>query len=70
MDVLKVFSNALYAFLILYMLEFGTFPIIDELKCGFTPPGDEISKKFIKETQVIFLIVKFSVLSYMPLKCL
>ena len=54
MDVLKVFSNALYAFLILYMLELGTFPTIDELKCGFTPPGGEISKKFIKETQIIF----------------
>ena len=54
MDVLKVFSNALYAFLILYMLEFGTFPTIDELKCGFTPPGGEISKKFIKKRPKLF----------------
>ena len=69
MDAVIVLSSDIKAFLILQMLKFGTFPAIDELKCGFTPPGGEISKKIIKMTQPIFSIVKFSVLSYMPLKC-
>ena len=51
MDAVKVLSSDIKAFFILQMLKFGTFPAIDELKCGVTPPGGEMSKKFIKETQ-------------------
>ena len=46
------------------MSNFVTFHTCYELKCGFKPPGGEILQKFIKKTQVIFSIVKFSVLSY------